>query len=361
MCTLVAFDLSARLNNSIQLTSPMSVLNIKRYEKLLHADNKKLGQALTTARNKSWKVFGRKIRFYAPSFAYYKTRYHRSSPTAFPSISITGRHCALNCKHCCGKVLYTMYPATTPTKLIELCTELKRKGAVGCLISGGCMPNGSVPLEKFVHAIAQVKRNLGLTVIVHTGIIHLSLAKKLKEAGVDAVLIDIIGSNETIREIYRLDATVEDYDKSLGALQKAGVPFVPHVLVGLHYGEIRGELKALETISKHSPSAVIVIAFMPIRGTKMENVKAPSPEDIAKIVVTARLMLPQTPIALGCMRPKGNHRTRTDILAVKSGVNAIAFPAEEAIQLARSMGCETTFSSSCCSQIYNDAETAIQP
>lgn len=294
------------------------------------------------------------IRFYAPSFINYKTSYYCSSKAFFPSISITGSSCALKCKHCDGKVLNTMYPVSTPNELFELCKKLKAKGAVGCLISGGCLPDGSVPLDNFVDAIAKVKRELGLTIATHTGVIELSTAKRLKEAGVDAALLDIIGSNQTIQEIYRLKITVEDYDRSLKALHKSGIPFVPHLLVGLHYGELKGELQALKMISKHSPSAIILIAFMPIHGTPMEKVVPPSPEDIAKALVMTKLLMPNTPVALGCMRPKGKHRTKTDSLAVKAGVNAIAFPDEEAIKLAESLGLEISFSPICCSQIFKD-------
>jgi hypothetical protein len=56
------------------------------------------------------------------------------------------------------------------------------------------------------------------------------------------------------------------------------------------------------------------------------------------------------------MRPKGKHRRETDILAIRAGVNAIAFPAEEAIEFAKNQGYEVTFSSMCCSQIYADVE-----
>jgi len=327
-----------------------------RYESLLRADDKELEEALATAQSISWKNFGKKIKFYAPSFIYYKTNYFCSSPEAFPSISVTGSSCALKCKHCGGKVLNTMFPATTPSDLINLCAELKRKGAVGCLISGGCLPDGSVPLDKFVDGIAEVKRNMGLTLVVHTGVIDFSTARRLKEAGVDAALIDIIGSDETIREIYQLNVKVEDYDRSLRALHKSGISFVPHVLVGLHYGKLKGEFQALKMISKYSPSAVIIIALMPIHGTPMENVSSPKPKDIVRVLATARLMMPRTPIVLGCMRPKGEHKVRTDTLAVNAGVNAIAFPAEEAVQLAESLGLEVTFSSLCCSQIFGDVE-----
>jgi uncharacterized radical SAM superfamily protein len=66
-------------------------------------------------------------------------------------------------------------------------------------------------------------------------------------------------------------------------------------------------------------------------------------------------MFPQTPLVLGCVRPKGKHRTETDILALKAGVNGIAFPSEDAIKYAEQQGYTITFSSHCCAQIYIDA------
>jgi uncharacterized radical SAM superfamily protein len=249
-----------------------------------------------------------------------------------------------------------MVSAPSSEELFDVCTKIKEDGAVGCLISGGCLPDGSVPLDSFMDVIAKIKKNLGLTVIVHTGVIDFSTAKRLKNAGVDAALIDIIGSDETIHKVYNLDVKVEDYDKSLKAFHDVGIPFVPHVLAGLHYGELRGEFEALKIIAKYSPSAVITIAFMPIRGTAMENVPPPEPEDIAKVLVSSKLLMPNTPTVLGCMRPKGEHRKRTDLLAIRAGVNGIAFPVEEAIQLAESLNLKISFSSLCCSQIFENIQ-----
>jgi len=328
-------------------------------QRLFQADENELEQALTEARSLCWKNFSRRIRFYAPSFMYYRAERFCSSPSAFPSVSVTGSFCALKCKHCGGRVLNTMLPAVTTQRLVEVCREVKAKGGLGCLISGGCLPDGSVPLEKFVDAIAEVKKTLGLTVVVHTGIIESELAGLLADAGVDAALIDVIGSDETIQEIYQFNVSVADYDRSLRVLHGSGIPLVPHVLVGLHYGKLKGELEALEMIAKYSPSAVIVIAFMPIHGTLMETATPPKPADIARVLAAARLMLPKTPLVLGCMRPKGKHKTETDMLAVKAGVNAIAFPAEQAIKLAESMHMETSFSSLCCSQIFNDLKRSV--
>ena len=294
-----------------------------------------------------------RINFYAPSFMYYRTSYYRSSTMDFPTISVTGKGCSLKFKHCGGRVLETMYPATTPKDLFRLCERIRAKGGVGCLISGGCLPDGSVPLREFAETIGKVKK-LGLTVFVHSGIVDLATAKALKNAGIDAALIDIIGSDETIKEIYNLNVTVEDYARSLKVLRNARIVTVPHVIVGLHHGRLFGEFNALQMIKNYSPSAVVIIAFTPIRGTGMEHVDPPKPLDIARVVATARLMFPNTPVVLGCMRPKGKHREETDVLAVKAGANAIAFPTERAVKFAEDNGYDVAFSSMCCSQIYAD-------
>ncbi len=298
----------------------------------------------------------KEIRFYAPSFSYYKTKYFRSSPISFPTISVTGTSCALKCKHCGGKVLETMHPALSPQELFELCAKLKQKGAQGCLISGGCLHDGSVPLDGFVEAIARIKQKLGLTVFVHTGIISLETAVLLKHAGVDAALIDVIGSNETIKKIYNLNITLKDYADSLKALNEAQIPFVPHVIVGLNEGKLDGELEALKMIQQVKPSALVIIAFMPIHGTTMAKTPSPRPVDIAKVTLAARLMFPETPLVLGCMRPKGVARGETDVLALKAGVDAVAFPSEDAIKYVQNNDFQVSFSSYCCAQMFFDAK-----
>jgi hypothetical protein len=166
--------------------------------------------------------------------------------------------------------------------------------------------------------------------------------------------MDIIGSNETIKTICNLNVTVEDYENSLKALHEARLKFVPHVIVGLHNGKLQSEFHALKLIARYQPSALVIIAFMPIRGTAMALVKPPQPIDIARVAAATRLMFPETPIALGCMRPKGKHRAETDVLCLKAGVDAVAFPSEEAIKYAENHGYALAFSSYCCSQIYMD-------
>ena len=46
-----------------------------------------------------------------------------------------------------------------------------------------------------------IREELGLPVLVHTGLVHPSTAKGLAWAGVDCVMLDIIGHADTIREV----------------------------------------------------------------------------------------------------------------------------------------------------------------
>jgi uncharacterized radical SAM superfamily protein len=247
-----------------------------------------------------------------------------------------------------------MHPALSPQELFDLCTKLKQEGAQGCLVSGGCLPDGSIPLDGFMGTLSKIKRELGLTVFVHTGIINFDTAVSLKQAGVDAALIDVIGSNKTIKKIYNLQSAPKNYTDSLTALDKAELPFIPHVIVGLNEGKLDGELEALKMISHVKPSALVIIAFMPLHGTDMAKIPPPKPVDIAKVTAIARLMFPRTPLILGCMRPKGTARATTDVLALKAGVDAVAFPSEDAIEYVQKEHFPFSFSSFCCAQMYLD-------
>jgi len=293
------------------------------------------------------------IHFYAPSFTYYRTEHFCSNTTDFPTISITGKDCGLNCAHCGGKVLQTMHSAVLPGELYGLATDLKEKGAKGVLISGGCLPDGSVPLDDFVPTLARLKRELGLTVFAHTGIIDEKTAFALKDAGVDAALIDVIGSADTISKVYNLNVSLQDYSTSLAALQKAGLHFVPHVIVGLNDGHLDGEYAALKLISAVQPTAIVVIAFMPIHDTKMAQTPPPKPIDIAHVAASARVMFPTVPLLLGCMRPKGKIRGQTDVYALQAGVDGVAFPSAEAVEYAKKRYA-VAYSSYCCAQLGLD-------
>jgi len=212
--------------------------------------------------------------------------------------------------------------------------------------------DGSVPLMDFIPVMKRVKQEIGLDMVVHTGVVHPSLAEALADVEIDAALIDIIGSEETIKSIYHIDLTVDDIDRSLSLLERSSVPIVPHLVVGLHYGRIKGERRALQIISKHRLAAAVIVAFMPLEQTPMEHVSPSSPTDIARVILASRLLMPDTPLLLGCARPRGDHKAETDTLAIKAGVNGVAYPSEEGYSLAKRKGLTIKFSEECCALIY---------
>ena len=296
-----------------------------------------------------------RVYFYAPSFLPSESR-RLGVRSAFPSLSVTGRWCALNCEHCAGRLLEGMEPATTPDELYEKCLKAWEAGGVGVLISGGCLPDGSVPLDRFIPVIERVKRELGLTIVVHTGLIKEETVEKLAKANIDTALLDIVGDEETARRVYHVEASLRDYEESMERLRRYGIPFAPHVLVGLHYGELRGELRALEAIARHEPSALVIIALIPLPRTPMEKLSPPPPSTVARVVAAARLMMPEVPLALGCARPKGLHRVELDRLALRAGVDAVAFPTQAGLDEASKLGLSYSIHPSCCSQVYRDLE-----
>ncbi|MCI0443733.1 radical SAM protein [bacterium] len=291
------------------------------------------------------------IDFYAPGLKRYSTEeFEQRNPRTFLPISVTGSSCALQCDHCAAKILEPMIPLTKSESLFELCERLKESGTEGILISGGSNPlTGSVPLRKYIDDIARVKKELGIRVLVHTGLVNEETAAALQHAGVDGVMIDIIGADETIHDVYHLNSSIKDFDHSLEFLIKYGLSVRPHIILGLHYGQFLGEYTALEIIADYPVHALILVILTPLVGTAMQDVPPPDVSELEIFFQKSRLRMPKTPVLLGCARPAGKHKEAVDHAAVNSGLNGIAYPAEGIVQYARSKGLKPKFHENACS------------
>ena len=278
---------------------------------------------------------GKEIRFYHPL-------------PRFPSISITGYRCSLNCKHCCGMYLRQMEAVESPEELKSLCERLDRRGAIGCLVSGGSDSRGSVPLQNFYGVLRLVKEETSLIVNVHTGLVDEGLAKGIAETGIDIASLDIVGSEGTIKRVMGINSQPKDYFKSFRLLIEAGVPIVvPHICIGLDWGKVRGEAKALWMLRTLKPEVIVILALRPTRGTPMESVPPPIPDTIAKMVAVARLMFPRASIALGCVRPQDG-RSEAEGLTIMAGVDRITLPSPRTIGISEKMGLHPLHMDACC-------------
>ncbi len=245
--------------------------------------------------------------------------------------------------------------------LFERAKQLQAEGTEGLLVSGGSTRTGGVPLMPHLEAIGRIRDELGMKVVVHSGVVEPHVAQGLADVGVDAVMLDIIGDDDTIRDIYHLDMKIADFDRSLELLAERDLRIIPHIVLGMHYGEFRGEHVALEMISKYPVSTLIIVVLVPLVGTPMEHIPPPPIAEIIDFFATSRAALPQTTINLGCGRPMGAMKTQMDMAAVDHGLNGIAYPADGAIAYATEQGLETNLFEFCCSLTWaGDGDTAYK-
>jgi hypothetical protein len=133
------------------------------------------------------------------------------------------------------------------------------------------------------------------------------------------------------------------------------------VVIGLHFGEVKGEYEALRLIRRFAPACIVLVVLKPMEGTGMSRVQPPSPEAALDVILEARLGMPDVPVLLGCARPMGKHQERLDRLAVSSGVNGVAFPSDGLVAYARALGLDAVFSHDCCSFIGGDQDGDAVP
>lgn len=320
---------------------------------ILNATSDELDGWLHEAMQVRLRSFGKDLMCYSPTAYPYKIRDHEPSISHnFPSLSITGTSCSLKCEHCNGRLLTGMEPTLTPDVLFERCREIKSLGGEGVLISGGSNSTGHVPLDHFGETIRRIKQELDLRVVVHTGLVTRKTAHLLAEAQIDAAMLDIIGDADVSSRVYHISEGPRKMRESLDVLEEHSIPTVPHILVGLDYGRLLGEIEALQIIAQGAPSAIVIIALSPVRKSPMEKVAPPTPNEIGRIMTIARLGFQDVPVLLGCARPKGQHKIDTDYFAVKSGMNGIALISQEGVDLAKRLGLTPIFEDVCCSLAY---------
>lgn len=270
----------------------------------------------------------------------------------FAAISVTGSHCDLRCGHCQGKLLESMIPAEDPETFSQIADRLRLAGALGVLVSGGADQNGEVPLKKFIPSIKVLKeKDPQFKVIVHTGLIRREIAKELKEAGADQILIDVIGDDDTIREVYHLNKRVQDYEETLWMLKEMGHRLAPHIIIGHHFGEIKGEWRALEMVTRVGVETIVLVVLKTLLPIGKNHFRVPLSEETSRISAIARILNPKILIRMGCIRPAHPSKAEMEKGFIDSGANTIAYPLQGTIDYAKEIGLKTKFIEMCCSLI----------
>ncbi len=257
-----------------------------------------------------------------------------SYPLDTAVLSLTGEQCALDCAHCGGHYLGGMRPiwASEPD------------GSTSCLISGGCDPQGRVPVLTHVDHVRAWRQ--GRTMNWHVGFVSEPEMEAIAPL-VDVVSFDFVGDDATIHEVYGIDRTVDDYVETYRLLRRHR-PTLPHVTIGLRGGAMGHEMPAFERLQELGLDGLVILVFIPTPGTRYADRQPPPPGAVAELLAEARLRFPDVPLYLGCMRPKGYYRDELDPLAVQAGVNVIVSPSRPARQQAAELGLAVRQIRECC-------------
>ena len=293
----------------------------------------------------------RLVRFSTPTFKEYESSELQScGKNSFPAFSITAGGCALMCDHCEARILEPMIPAIKPeildTKVRHL---IETEELQGFLLSGGSNKRNEINYSRFYPVIEKLKRDFPqLRIAIHTALTDRAGAKEMEASGVDDAMLDIIGAEETIKQVYHLDRPVADFEETVAALCETSMQISPHIVIGLHYGRILGEENALDILSRYDTKALVLVVIMPFYA-RPGTFATPDAHEVGRIFLEARRRLPDRQVLLGCARPPGMHKRVTDAYAVMAGLDGIAFPADGAVAVAGIAGRPFHQAHACCS------------
>lgn len=301
------------------------------------------------------------IRFYTPSFkAYATSEITGCGKSAWPAVSITGGECALQCDHCKAKVLEPMIPARTPDELWRAVNQEIARGARGMLLTGGSNHRNEVEYGPFYSVVRRIKNaHPEFRIAVHTALVDADIARRMEDAGIDCAMMDVIGAQDTISQVYHLKRGVADFERSLECLTATSMKVVPHIVIGLHYGRMLGEWNALEIVARHRPDALVLVVAMPFYAPAGRPFATPDAREVGRFFLDARERLPGLPLLLGCARPAGTVKAQIDAYAVMAGLNGIAHPADGVVELAARLAREVRLSPACCSIAIGDEVLAL--
>jgi len=224
-------------------------------------------------------------------------------------VSVTGTFCSLNCPHCEAHYLKHMISVEEIPVYVE-------KGYRSFLISGGMLPDGSIPFERYEDELQEYKKKYNLLYNFHVGFQKSQLARELA----NVVSMDFFGDTSVLKKIYRLDLTPEDILNISRFYRKV----VFHITIGILGGQISHEEKALEILSKETDSIVLNV-FIPTPNTPFGKYSPPDPKEILRIFKKARKLFKT--VILGCMQPKGTYRKELQSI-VKDLVDVVTKPVD---------------------------------
>lgn len=221
-------------------------------------------------------------------------------------LSIKTGGCPEDCSYCPQSARYnTEIDAAGLLPLDEVVESAKRAHESGstrfCMGAAWRKVRDNKDFDRVLEMVREVN-SMGMEVCATLGMLTPEQAQRLKDAGLTAYNHNLDTSEDFYSSIITT-RTYEDRLNTISHVQKANISVCSGGIIGL--GETDEDrikmLQTLATLDEH-PESVPVNALIAVAGTPMEHQKRVSVWEMARMIATARILMPNAMVRLSAGR-----------------------------------------------------------
>jgi biotin synthase len=242
-------------------------------------------------------------------------------------LSVKTGGCPEDCGYCSQSSRYESkvdaQKMLTPAEVLDAARKAKQAGAQRFCMGAAWREVKDGPAFEGVLEMVRGVRELGMEACCTLGMLTEPQAKRLAEAGLTAYNHNL----DTSRAFYKSIITTRTYDdrlRTLDNVRKAGISVCCGGIIGL--GEsVEDRLSLLQTLANLTPhpESVPINALAPMEGTPLAQQKPIDPLDFARVIATARILMPTSRVRLSAGRLQMSREAQ--VLCFLAGANSIFF------------------------------------
>lgn len=245
-------------------------------------------------------------------------------------LSIKTGGCTEDCSYCSQSVRHSTFVKPTPTlkvqQVLEAARQAKDAGSTRFCMGAAWRELGNKQ-NAFNHILDMVRgvNSMGLEVCCTLGMLTKDQALQLKEAGLTAYNHNLDTSPEHYPKVITT-RTYEDRLQTIANVREAGISVCCGGILGLgeEDSDRVGLLHVLATLPEH-PESVPINALVSVKGTPLgddaDNIDAVDAFDMARMIATARIVMPRTMVRLSAGRLSFSDAEQ--FLMFQAGANSI--------------------------------------
>lgn len=244
-------------------------------------------------------------------------------------LSIKTGACPEDCKYCPQSAHYAKDTGLEKEALLDVDTVLaaaraaKEAGATRfCMGAAWREVREGDEFDQVLEMVSGV-REMGMEACVTLGMLNQKQAHRLAGAGLTAYNHNLDTSPEFYSEIIST-RSFQDRIDTISRVRKAGITVCSGGIIGMGESERdrASMLRVLANMDPH-PESVPVNSLVPVPGTPLQAREPVEPEEMVRMIATARIVMPQSRVRLSAGRQALSKETQ--ILCLKAGANSIFY------------------------------------